>query len=229
MHLVRRCQSPPACPAPHFRCAPPTQPTFLNSHPPGSSLPISASMSSPTMPRSMSPQMILRTTSAAGQVGRRAAGEQGQREFGAPGRSSSSSSSGSSMMWVLFQVVPCRHAWQQRAAGIPASARQRPWQESPWQPPRTGGSLEPDLQARQLRDAGHILPRVGLDHAELAVLQQAQQAQQDKGWPRSSRRCLRRRHCVEWPFTAAGRRALLMGLPTAAQPTGQRCRPGGAP
>lgn len=37
----------------------------------------------------------------------------------------------------------------------------------------TGGALEPDLQARQLRDAGHVLPRVGLHHAQLAVLQAA--------------------------------------------------------
>lgn len=35
----------------------------------------------------------------------------------------------------------------------------------------TGGALEPDLQTRQLRDAGHVLPRVGLHHAQLAVLQ----------------------------------------------------------
>lgn len=33
------------------------------------------------------------------------------------------------------------------------------------------GALEPHLQAWELRDGGHVLPRVGLVHTQLAVLQ----------------------------------------------------------
>ena len=48
-------------------------------------------------------------------------------------------------------------------------------------PPRTCGSLEPDLHAGQLRYPSHVLPWVRLDDIQLAVLQQ-QQGRPGVGW-----------------------------------------------
>ena len=45
-----------------------------------------------------------------------------------------------------------------------------PCQSPPHTRSRTGSPLEPDLHPRHLGYPSHVLPRVGLDHAELAVL-----------------------------------------------------------
>lgn len=113
---------------------------------PGSSLPISASMSSPTMPKSTSPYISLRTTSVAG---RRKGGHRVESGFG-----------------------PCRGAEPNKPLPAVRKGLPGPWQYGGvrLQRPPTCGSLEPDLEVGQLRYPGDILAGVWLNHAELAVL-----------------------------------------------------------